>query len=621
LQETYLATGHNLLAALPLAVYTTDTEGRITFYNDPAAEFWGHRPEIGTSKWCGSWRLYWPDGRPMPHEDCPMAMTLREGHPVRGAEAIAERPDGTRIPFRPYPALLKDGSGRVTGAINVLVDISEHHNAEIDLERLAAIVSSSDDAIISKTLEGRVTSWNAGAARIFGYPPEEMLGQPIIRIIPPELRHEEEDILARLRRGERLEHFDTVRIAKDGRRLNISLTVSPLRDKAGNIVGASKVARDVTERKRNEELQHLLFDELNHRVKNTLAIIQAIADQSLRSAASPENFVASFSGRVQALARAHDILVLGGMKGADVVELVREQVMLGAPDNMRVFSMGPHVILEPRAAVQLALVLHELATNARKYGALSTASGRLDINWNLQAGAKRQLLFNWKESGVPNTSAPNTRGFGTTLIERSLEGNGGEAMVRYVSDGLICEIRLPLSELETSGVLQPAAYKVDEAQSLLDGGWADLRGKRILLVEDEPLIGLEVEAVLVSAGCEIIGPAATIERAKHLIKEASFDAALVDANLGGHQVDEVAAALTQKGIPFAFATGYGRNALPLPFRDADVLAKPFNPDQVGATVRRLLARARNDTRVVPLHPKTPLSRSQSWDKVGRPTSS
>ncbi len=621
MKEACLTADNHLLAALPLAVYTTDAEGSITFYNDAAAEFWGHRPEIGTSKWCGSWRLYWPDGRPMPHEDCPMALTLKEGRPVRGAEAIAERPDGTRIPFRPYPALLKDGSGRVTGAINLLVDISEHRSAEIDLERLAAIVSSSDDAIISKTLDGRITSWNAGAVRIFGYPPEEMVGQSITRIIPPELHHEEEGILAKLRRGERIEHFDTVRLAKDGRRLDISLTVSPLRDKAGNIVGASKVARDVTERKRNDELQRLLFDELNHRVKNTLAIIQAIADQSLRSAVSPADFVASFSGRVQALARAHDILVHGGMKGADIVELVREQVLLGALDTTRVFRSGPHVMLEPRAAVHLALVLHELATNARKYGALSISSGRLDIQWHLQAGAKRQLLLNWKESGVPNTSAPNTRGFGTTLIERSLEGNGGEAAVRYMSDGLICEIRLPLSEVESSGGLQPAAYKLNEAQSSLEGGSADLRGKRILLVEDEPLIAMEVEAVLVSAGCEIIGPAATIEKAKHLIAEASVDAALVDANLGGHQVDEVAAALTQKGIPFAFATGYGRSALPLPFRDADILAKPFHPDHVVAMVQRLLARGRNNTRVVPLRPKMPHTRSPSSDQIGRPTSS
>ena len=150
--------------------------------------------------------------------------------------------------------------------------------------RLASIVESSDDAIISKDLDGTVTSWNVGASRIFGYYADEMIGQPITRIIPPELHNEEEEILARLKRGERIEHYETTRVAKDGSRLDISLTISPLRDKHGVVVGASKVARDVTERKRAEKLQRLLIDELNHRVKNTLAMIQAISSQSLRHA-------------------------------------------------------------------------------------------------------------------------------------------------------------------------------------------------------------------------------------------------------------------------------------------------------------------------------------------------
>src|SRR5690606_16518016 len=135
-----------------------------------------------------------------------------------------------------------------------------------------------------KTLDGRVTSWNAGAQRIFGYTAEEMIGQSVLRLIPPELRSEEEDMLSRLKNGERIEHFDTIRVTKDGRRIHVSLTVSPLRDRSGQIVGASKIARDVTERKQAEDMQRLLFNELNHRVKNMLAAIQAIASQSLRDA-------------------------------------------------------------------------------------------------------------------------------------------------------------------------------------------------------------------------------------------------------------------------------------------------------------------------------------------------
>jgi PAS domain S-box-containing protein len=315
-----MITGTELLEALPVAVYTTDADGRVTFYNRAAAELWGHHPELGSSQWCGSWRLYWPDGRPLPHHECPMAIALKEGREVRGVEAIAERPDGTRVRFLPYPTPLRDPSGRLVGAINLLMDVTERHDADLESARLAAIVVSSDDAIISKTLEGRITSWNAGASRIFGYGASEMIGESILKIIPPELYGEEKEILARLQRGERIEHYETVRVAKDGRRVDVSLTVSPLRDRSGKVVGASKVGRDITDRKRAEKLQRVLTDELAHRVKNTLATVQAIANQSLVRAKSPPDFVPSFTGRLQALAKAHTLLTMTNMQGADVME-------------------------------------------------------------------------------------------------------------------------------------------------------------------------------------------------------------------------------------------------------------------------------------------------------------
>jgi PAS domain S-box-containing protein len=596
--------GTDLLAALPVAVYTTDAEGRITFYNEAAAELWGHRPEIGTSQWCGSWRLFWPDGRPLPHDECPMAVTLKEQRLVRGVEAIAERPDGTRVPFTPYPTLLRNEAGEVTGAINLLVNTAERKHAEIESARLAAIIASSDDAIISKNLDGRITSWNAGATRIFGYEADEMIGQSITRIIPLDLLKEEENILSKLVRGERIDHFDTLRVTKDGRIINVSLTVSPLRDKAGIIVGASKVARDVTERKRSEELQSLLFGELNHRVKNTLATIQAIASQSLRRSSSPEVFVTSFNGRIQALARAHDLLVQGKMKGADVTEIVREQVVLGAAGGTRITFSGPSVMLDSKAAVQLALVLHELATNARKHGALSVPAGKLDIAWTMERRNGPKLLIRWQESGVEHLTAPTTHGFGTTLIERTLLANGGSAAIVYGGDGVACEISLPLvEELEQIDSLQRGASASDGKPRLV--GAADsqvnLRGKRILLIEDEPLIALETGSQLASAGCEVLGPAATLETARRLIATMPLDAAVVDANLAGQPVDELAATLTQRGIPFVFATGYGREGLPLGYRGAPALFKPFSASQLFLELDALFAELPSD--VIPLRPK------------------
>jgi PAS domain S-box-containing protein len=584
-----MITGTELLEALPVAIYTTDADGRITFYNRAAAELWGHHPELGSSQWCGSWRLYWPDGRPLPHGQCPMAIALKEGREVRGVEAIAERPDGTRVRFLPFPTPLRDPSSRLIGAINLLMDITERHDAELESARLAAIVVSSDDAIISKTIDGRVTSWNEGASRIFGYDASEMIGRPILRIIPPELHGEEKEILARLKRGERIEHYETVRVAKDGRRVDVSLTVSPLRDRSGKVVGASKVGRDITDRKRAEKLQRVLTDELAHRVKNTLATVQAVANQSLVRAKSPTDFVSGFTGRLQALAKAHTLLTRTTMQGADVMELVSEQVLIGAPNDNRISCLGPLLVLDAQAAMHLALVLHELATNARKHGALSVPTGRLSVTWQVRTNGGCSLLLSWKESNGPKVSAPSVHGFGRTLIEQTVRAHGGEASVEYRTDGLTCEIKLPLPETARPSI-DTAASKIATGPSLLaqPDSRRTLQGKRILVIEDEPLVAMDVESSLTAAGCKVVGPAATLERAKLLIEESDCDAVLLDVNLAGQPVDELATLLTRNNCPFAFVTGYGREALPPGFRGAVVLGKPFGADQLLATVEVLL---------------------------------
>jgi PAS domain S-box-containing protein len=264
-----------LLGALPAAVYTTDAQGRITYYNEAAVALAGRTPKLGSDEWCVTWRLYWPDGTPMRHDQCPMAVALKENRPIRGEEAIAERPDGTRVPFIPFPTPLRDASGALVGAVNMLVDITERKAAERTRAHLAAMVESSDDVIISKDLEGIITSWNRGAEATFGYRAEEVIGRPIALLFPPDRLNEEDVILDRIRRGERIDHFETVRRRKDGREIDVSVTISPIRDANGRIIGASKIARDISDRKRVEATLRELNETLERRVEERTRALEA----------------------------------------------------------------------------------------------------------------------------------------------------------------------------------------------------------------------------------------------------------------------------------------------------------------------------------------------------------
>jgi PAS domain S-box-containing protein len=436
-----------LIEALPAAIYTTDAEGRITYYNEAAAEFWGHRPELNSSRWCGSWKLFYPDGRPMPHDECPMAVALRENRLIRGEEAIAERPDGTRVPFEPYPTPVRDASGALVGAVNMLMDLSERKQAAQLERRLAAIVESSDDAILSKDLDGIIRTWNRAAERLFGYQSGEVIGKPVTILIPLDRQDEEPRILARIRKGERVDHYDTIRRRKDGSLVEIELTVSPVRNDNGQIVGASKIARDITERRRAEARQKLLIDELNHRVKNTLATVQSLATQTAQGARSPQAYRERLEGRLIALSRAHDQLSHRSWAHADLAEIVAAGLapyrQSEADDNVTI--AGEPIRLTPRAAVTLAMVFHELATNAVKYGALSQPAGRLAIAWTTEAGPRRRLRLSWRESGGPRVSPPARRGFGTLLVERGIATDlGGVARLEFAPSGVRCEIDVPI---------------------------------------------------------------------------------------------------------------------------------------------------------------------------------
>jgi len=432
---------HEQLQELPAAVYTTDAEGRITFYNDAAATLWGCRPKLHCDRWCGSWRLYRPDGTLLPHDLCPMAIALKECRTINGQEAVAERPDGTRVPFMAYPSPLRDKSGALVGAVNMLVDISDRKRAEQFGRHLASIVESSDDAIVSKDLNGIIASWNRGAERLFGYSAAEIVGKPILTLIPPDRHDEERSILERIGRGERIDHYETVRQRKDGSLIDISITVSPIRDNDGRIVGASKIGRDITERKRREELVDLLAREVDHRSKNLLALVQATVH--LTEAETAAELKAAISGRLQALSNAHTLLAQSRWEGADVYRLVAEELSpYGADGSSRAQINGPSLVLEPMTAQSIAVTLHELTTNAVKYGALSVPDGRLHIAWRRPAAGGLELR--WSETGGPAVAPPGRRGFGTRVIDRMIRDQlKGTVHFDWRKEGLVCDIAIP----------------------------------------------------------------------------------------------------------------------------------------------------------------------------------
>ncbi|MCX5517354.1 PAS domain S-box protein [Kaistia defluvii] len=446
----------DVVDVLPAAIYTVDSLGRITSFNEAAAALWGRRPVLGEETWCGAWRLYRPDGTALPHDACPMAIALAEGRAIRGAEAVAERPDGTRVHFSAYPTPLRDPHGTIVGGVNMLVDITDRKRSDLSAAVLSAIVESSHDAIVSKDLNGIVVSWNAGAESLFGYAPEEMIGKPIALLIPPDRQDEEPAILRRIRNGERVDHFETVRRRKDGSLVEISLTISPVRDREGRIIGASKIARDISDRRQAEQQQRLIVREMSHRIKNLFAIAGSIVSMSARAAATPAELAKSVRERLDALTRAHELTRPGLIDDIDMAggaQNLRELIQAillpyrGGPEGApRLVLAGPDIVVNGSAVASLALVFNEFATNAAKYGALSVAEGRVEVSWAVHGG---MLTVDWREVGGPKIAhRPLRHGFGSTLANRVVVGQlAGSLDYEWNRDGVAIHLAMARDQL------------------------------------------------------------------------------------------------------------------------------------------------------------------------------
>lgn len=318
--------------------------------------------------------------------------------------------------------------------------------SDLDYQALVAfIVNSSDDAIVSKDLNGIVTSWNPAAERIFGYAAEEIVGKPITTVIPDDRHSEEKAILETIRRGSRINTFRTIRRRKDGEPVHVSVTISPIFDANGKILGASKIARDITEWQRNEDIRTMLMREVVHRSKNMLALVEAIVRQTVRRSA-PQDFAKRLSARLQSMAASQDLLVQENWAGVPLRTLVQSQ--LAYVDDLagaRIVADGPDLLLCPAGAQALGMALHELSTNALIHGALSTENGRVDLAWNVTRGESPRFSISWRESGGPPVAPPTDTGFGQVVLIRMTEATlNGKVTYTFDTEGVVWSLDAPL---------------------------------------------------------------------------------------------------------------------------------------------------------------------------------
>lgn len=370
----------------------------------------------------------------------------------------------------------------------------------------------------------------------------------------------------------------------DGRVLWLESSAVVLRDSQGAPLKIIGVVRDITTRKAEEEWGEALVAELDHRVKNVLASVQSLAAQSARKTTSLEAFLKTFSGRLEAMAAAHTLLTKTRWRGAEIGDVTAAE--LSGLAHGRARWSGPPLVLNPRATNALTLSLHELATNAVKFGALSTEAGRLDVRWTALAGGGFELV--WTERRGPPVEPPTRQGFGAMLLERvtgrELEGS---VEVQFLPEGLRATIRAGASALaaaaapDTTAAPEGSGLELEARDGASEGVQerGDISGLRILVVEDAVLLALELEAALNEAGAEVLGPASSIEEALAML-DMEFDVALLDADLNGRSAAPLAEDLVARGRPYVLATGQKDNGAGKDETRVPIVRKPYNIRQI-----------------------------------------
>ncbi len=456
-----LRASDGILDLLPIPTFICDAHGTILQYNRRAVEIWGRTPKPGQTHedFNGGRRIFELDGTPLTRSL--LSEVLETGVPARDVERLVRRDDGTHMIVSINIDPLRDAKGELVGAVNCFMDITERKRMNEALEqsrlrgheqeqRLAATYEHVSIGISEVAPDGTFLRVNEAICAITGYSREELLSTKLFTNTYPDDADLDREGFRQQSAGE-LEFYSVEKRFrhKDGRLIWMSVTSSPVRDAGGKLLYVVRVVQDISERKAAERRQKLLIDELNHRVKNTLARVQSLAAQSARGAATQDEFRDRFEGRLIALSKAHDQLTMHHWENGDLRSLIGESVAPYAGiDGERVVLRGEEVVLGPRAVLTLAMAFHELTTNATKYGALADSGGQIEIGWRRIAATgdtPARLRIDWVEKGGPAVAEPERRGFGSKMIEGSIAAElGGTAKLLFEPDGLRCEIDLPL---------------------------------------------------------------------------------------------------------------------------------------------------------------------------------
>ena len=457
--EQVLHASDDILELLPMAVCICDLEGRIVQYNSRAVEIWGRTPKPGDTheSFTSQVKFYTADGTLLPESR--LNYVLKTKQPRRNEEVLVDQPDGSHIAVLVNIDPLLDARGQMVGVVNCFQDITDRkrtlealEQSQQDLrqqqERWNATYEHAAIGIVEIDAEGRFLRVNESICDITGLTREELLGWRLFARTHPDDRDVDEELYRRQVKGE-IGFYSVEKrfIRKDGRTIWCSIRSSTVCDASGRFLYGVRVVQDVTARKEADERQKLLMDELNHRVKNTLATVQSLATQTARGTDSPDAFRHAFEGRLIALSQAHDQLTERHWTSADLRAIVTASTAPFTRGKDRIAISGQDVTVIPRLALSLAMVIHELTTNAVKYGSLSGPAGQVEVNWRItpRPGETPLLSIEWQESGGPAVSPPTRQGFGSRFIEGSVAAElRGIARLYFDAKGLRCTIDVPL---------------------------------------------------------------------------------------------------------------------------------------------------------------------------------